>query len=577
MSETKSTMKRLLRGRRRGLVTLGAASLLGGFAEAAFLVVITRAAFAVTNEEEAIGAIGGVTVSVRGTVLLALVLVLVRLGLAILANSLSASLNTTVIRDLRTTLANGFLRSTWPAQQQSRAGALQELVSTYSNAGSVLMSSATSAVTAAFNLVALMAIAVAVDPLGSLIAFGMLGALALGLRPLRTGVRGQARRFTDDNMELAMATSEVSGLGMSVHTFDVRQAVGERVAALLDRSAESTRRLTRLRGLVPAIYTGLAYLALVGAVGLASIWDTASLTSMGAVMLVMLRSLSYGQQLQVSYSGIASTTPQVSDVFTEIDRFVANEFVDHGDPVERVCPITLADVSFEYQENERVLHHVTAVIAPREMVGIVGPSGSGKTTLVQLLLGLRQPTGGTVLAAGRPISRLRHSEWAKRVTFVPQAAALISGTIAENIRFYRAGITDDQVRAAAELAGLADEISAFPGGYDHQVGDKGGRLSGGQQQRLCIARALVGEPELMILDEPTSALDAVTESKVRDTLNGLRTRMAVVVIAHRLSTLEQCDRIMIIQDGRIAAFDTPEALRQSTNFFTEALHHSGLS
>lgn len=577
MSEKKPTIERLLRGHRGGLAALSVASLLGGLAEAALLVVITRAAFAVANGQKSIGTLGGVSLSVGGTVLLALALVVGRVVLAVAANEVSATLNAAVVRDLRTTLAIGFLRSTWPAQQQSRAGALQELVSTYSNAGSTLMSSATSAVIAAFNLLALMVIAVAVDPLGSLIAFGVLGALALCLRPLRKGVRSQARRFTDDSMEVAVATNEVSGLGMVVHTFDVRGAVGERVAGLLDLSAASTSKLIRLRGLVPAIYNGLAYLALVGAVGLASLWDTASLTSMGAVMLVMLRSLSYGQQLQMASSGIASTMPQVSDVFDEIDRFAANEFVDHGDPVERVCPIKLDDVSFEYYEGEPVLRGVTAEIVAREMVGIVGPSGSGKTTLVQLLLGLREATGGKVLAAGRPISSLLHSDWAQRVTFVPQSAALISGTIAENVRFYRPRISDEQVRAAASLAGLDEEIMAFPSGYAHQVGDRGGKLSGGQQQRLCIARALVGEPELIILDEPTSALDAVSEAKVRDTLNGLRSRMAVVVIAHRLSTLEQCDRIMIIQAGRIAAFDTPEKLRESTNFFTVALQQSGLS
>jgi ABC-type multidrug transport system fused ATPase/permease subunit len=196
---------------------------------------------------------------------------------------------------------------------------------------------------------------------------------------------------------------------------------------------------------------------------------------------------------------------------------------------------------------------------------------------VQLLLGLREPVDGAVRAGGRDIRTLLHSDWAKKVTFVPQSPALISGSIAENIRFYRDGISDEAVTRAATLAGLHEEVVAFPDGYDHQVGDRGGNLSGGQQQRLCIARALAGNPEVLILDEPTSALDARSEALIRETLESLRGQMTIIVIAHRLSTIDQCDRIMVIQHGLVAAFDTPAALKATSNFYAEAVRLSGLS
>lgn len=556
---------------------MAATALVGGVTEAAFLVVLTRAAFAITKGQKSIGTIAGVHLSVASTVLVALVLVLLRIAMAVVSNIISASLNAEVTRSLRSRLARAFLRSSWPAQQAGRAGQLQELVTSYSNSGSSLVASFAAGVVAAFNLLAMLTLALGVDTYGSLITIGALGVLGIALRPLRRRVQIEARLFADDAMRLALATNEVSGLGMVVHTFDVREAVGDRVADLLAAGADSNRRLTSVRGLVPAIYTGLAYLALVGAIGLASAWDTTALTSLGAVMLVMLRSLSYGQQLQTAYGNVASSIPQVADIFSEIERYEANEYVDHGDPVLGVCPLALEDVSFEYVPHQRVLTGINAVIRPREMVGIVGPSGSGKSTLVQLLLGLRQPTEGTVLAAGADIRTLRHSQWARLVTFVPQTPALISGTIADNVRFYRSDISEEQVHEAVRLAGLEEEVLAFRDAYDHQVGDRGGNLSGGQQQRLCIARALVGSPEVLILDEPTSALDAVTETRVRATLNSLKSKMTIIVIAHRLSTLDQCDRIMVIEDGRMPAFDTPENLRLANNFFTEALRHSGLS
>ena len=573
----RSILNALLGRHRARLGLIALASIAGGLAEAAFLVVLTRAAFAITNGKSEIGTLAGVKFSVAATIALALGLVVFRIAMALLANWLNAALNAEVTRELRQRLARAFLRASWPAQQQSNSGQLQELISSYAGAGTSLAGGVASSLTAGGSLLAMLAMAAAVDVVGSLIAIGTLVILGVLLRPLRRKVRMRARSAANDGMRLSLATSEISNLGMSVHVFDVRDEVEQRILELQAEGVRSNRRLQVARGLVPALYTGLAYLALVGAVGLASAWNTASLTSLGAVMLVMLRSLGYGQQLQQVYANMSTARPLVSDVFDEIERYAASERTDDGQPVASVTPLRLEHVSFEYTSDVAVLHDVDAEIEPGEMVGIVGPSGSGKSTLVQLLLGLREPTSGRVLAGGLDVRTLRRSEWARKVTFVPQAASLVHGTVAENIRFYRPWITDAQIETAARQAGLHDEIMAFADGYAHQVGDRGGSLSGGQQQRVCIARALAGEPELLILDEPTSALDAHTETVVRDSLNSLRGRMTVLVIAHRLSTLDQCDRIMVVQDGRLTAFDTPTALRASANFYADALRLSGLA
>ena len=167
-------------------------------------------------------------------------------------------------------------------------------------------------------------------------------------------------------------------------------------------------------------------------------------------------------------------------------------------------------------------------------------------------------------------------EWARCVTFVPQEPHLIVGSIEDNIRFLRDDVTRADVEQAARLAQLHDEIVAFPEAYDRPVGEAGGHLSGGQRQRLTIARALVEQPEVLILDEPTSALDVRTEHLIRETLLGLKGRVTVLVIAHRLSTLDICDRIMVIQDGRLVGFDTPARLEQSSEFYREALSLSRL-
>lgn len=551
-------------------------SVIGGFTEAVFLVLVTRAAFAITAGQRSMGTLANYEMSVSTALLVMLALVAVRIAMAVAANWYSATLSADITTELRRQLATTYLRSTWAVQQVSPAGRLQELVTGFANSGATLIGAFTGGVIAACSVGAMLLLAVGVDPLGSLMAVAGVAVLGSLLRPVRRQVQAQARRASADGMSLATTTNEVSTLGMAVHVFGVGPQVERRILDVLERSRRSSVSLNLVRGLVPAVYSGLAYLALVGAVAVVNGTSEASLTSLGAVMLVMLRSLSYGQQLQVTYSSAHSALPAVRDVFEEIHHYEQQAVVDGSQPVDSVCPIRLDHVSFHYVAGQTVLSNIDAEIRDGEMVGVVGPSGGGKSTLVQLVLGLREPAEGRVLAKGIDLRDLRRDEWVRKVTFVPQTPVLVTGSIADNVRFFRPEITDADVERAARLAGLHDEIAAFPDGYQHQVGDRGGNLSGGQQQRLCIARALAGNPEVLILDEPTSALDARSEALIRSTLDGLRGVVTMIVIAHRLSTIEQCDRIMVIQSGAIAAFDTPEALKASENFYAEAMRLSGL-
>jgi ABC-type multidrug transport system fused ATPase/permease subunit len=566
----------LLEGRRRQVALLAVTSLAGGFAEALFLVLATRAAFAITDGEDEFGIVANRYLSVWTAVALALGLVVARVLLAIIANWQSARLNAAVTARMRSELSSAFLEASWPAQQAERSGRLQELLTTFTARGQELITNLAQGIVSGGNLLALLVSAILVDPVAAIAVIGAVFVLGLVLRPIRTAVKRQARKSAAAGMDFATSLSEVSQLGMEVHVFRVQDEADRQVQNLIERNARVNERLSFLRGMVPAIYTGLAYLALVGALAVVAASDTASLTSLGAVMLVMLRSLSYGQAAQTSVASIISTLPYLDTYEARLQEYRTAKVVDHGAPVDQIGTLELVDVSFSYVPGQPVLHHISATIPPREIVGIIGPSGSGKSTLVQLLLDLRQPTEGRVLSDGRDVRTLSREQWARKVTFVPQQAHLIRGSIADNIRFLRPGVSDEDVERAARLAHLHDDVKAFPEGYQRDVGERGGHLSGGQQQRLCIARALVEQPDVLILDEPTSSLDVRSESLIRRTLDELRSRMTVIIIAHRLSTLDICDRIMVIQDGELKAFDTPANLEQSSDFYREALVLSGL-
>lgn len=570
-------LRLLLRGQRGRVAVLACTSLVGGISEAVFLVIMTRSAFAITAGNEEMGLLANRSVSVPVAMLLSIGLVLLRLVMSVASNWLGAVVATDVAADLRSRLASAFLFSRWGLQQATSSGRLQEFMMTYANHGSTLVAAYSTSLVSGLSVASMLAFAISVDPAGSAIAVVAVGCLGAVLAPLRRRVQALARASNADGMELATSANEVSALGMAVHVFDVRAQVVSLLDERVSSSRRSSRRLNVLRGLVPSIYTGLAYLVLIGAVTLASVSNTAKLTSLGAVMLVMLRSLAYGQQMQVAYSTMHSSVPAARDVFTEIERYESARFDQDGAPVDVIGRLTFDDVCFSYVEGQPVLKDVSFSIEAGEMVGVVGPSGSGKSSLVQLLLGLREPVSGRVLADSRDIREFRHSDWARRVSFVSQTPALVNGTIEENIRFFRPEITRQQIRRAAAQAGMEAEIEEFPLGYQHPVGDRGGNISGGQQQRLCIARALAGEPEVLILDEPTSALDAKSEALIRDTLESLRHDCTIVVIAHRLSTVEQCDRIMVLQQGVITAFDAPELLRASSAFYSEAIRLSGLT
>ena len=212
--------------------------------------------------------------------------------------------------------------------------------------------------------------------------------------------------------------------------------------------------------------------------------------------------------------------------------------------------LQLQQVSFGYQADQPVLHDLSLQVQPGQMVALVGPSGAGKTTLFSLLLRFNEAQQGKLLLDGMDLADLRACELRRAVALVPQQTTLFSGTVAEAIRFGRQA-SDGEVRRAAQLANAADFIEALPGGYNARVEERGSNFSGGQLQRLAIARAMLGNPAVLLLDEATSALDAEAEAAVQRGLDQAMEGRTVLVIAHRLSTVQEADRILFLERGRI--------------------------
>ena len=212
--------------------------------------------------------------------------------------------------------------------------------------------------------------------------------------------------------------------------------------------------------------------------------------------------------------------------------------------------LLLERVQFGYDADNPVLHGLSLRVAPGQVVALVGPSGAGKSTLFSLLLRFNTAQSGRVLLDGRDLRELRAAELRRAVALVPQQSAIFSGTVAEAIAFGRPASLE-QIRAAAKLANADGFIEALPDGYQARIEERGSNFSGGQLQRLAIARAVLGDPALLLLDEATSALDAEAEEAVQRGLNQAMAGRTVLVIAHRLSTVQEADSIVVLEQGRI--------------------------
>lgn len=241
--------------------------------------------------------------------------------------------------------------------------------------------------------------------------------------------------------------------------------------------------------------------------------------------------------------------------------------------------VRLEHVSFRYPDaTEDVFSDLSLVIRENRTTAFVGSSGAGKSTLLDLILGLQEPTGGSITCGGHPISEDKAS-WYATLGVVPQEVFLTNGTIRANIAFgvERDRIDEERVREVVSLAQLSELVDELPNGLDTEVGERGVRLSGGQRQRLGLARALYRSPSLLILDEATSALDNVTEHEITETLARLQGRLTILIVAHRLSTVRQADSIVFLRNGRVEGEGSFTSLRESNADFAQLVKLGDLS
>jgi ABC-type multidrug transport system fused ATPase/permease subunit len=300
--------------------------------------------------------------------------------------------------------------------------------------------------------------------------------------------------------------------------------------------------------------------------GLASAVPVLGALALGAQKLLPL--------IQQVYNGWASTMANrkvLMDVVALLDRPVPS-MVSAKTALPFEAAIELDHVYYAYPGGRATaLHGVGLTIRKGARVGIAGKTGSGKSTLIDIVIGLLEPNEGEIRVDGVKLTPANRPEWQRNIAHVPQAIFLADASVAENIAFgvRKDEIDRERVRRAAEQAELAEVVEALPEGYDTRVGERGIQLSGGQRQRVGIARALYKQASVLVFDEATSALDTETESAVMAAIERLDRDLTILIIAHRLSTLESCDTVVRLEEGKIVPPDfvsgaaTPQVRRDA--------------
>jgi ABC-type multidrug transport system fused ATPase/permease subunit len=271
---------------------------------------------------------------------------------------------------------------------------------------------------------------------------------------------------------------------------------------------------------------------------------------------------------------LATANQQLQSALASLERvsalfgLVPEENLGSGQKVEHLSgALEFRNVSFSYNGSEDVLQELSFQVRPGECVAIVGPSGVGKTTLISLILCFYRPTRGEILFDGQPFSVYELASLRHRIGYVSQNPLLLSGTILDNLRYGNPEASDSLVMRAAQTAGIHDFIASLPEGYAAQVGEKGVNFSEGQKQRLALARALIIDPDILILDEPTSALDSLMERSIFQALPQHVRGKTLFIIAHRLSTVQDADRILLLNEMRLVATGTHRELLETSEYY----------
>src|SRR3989344_3478301 len=464
------------------------------------------------------------------------------------------------------------LEASWPYLLKQKIGHLHNTLVRDIQRTSSLFDMTTQIIQSATGFLMYFTVAFIISPLMTLLALVGAGVLLGTIRPLlRRTVDSGAKMATSEKQIAQFLSEHIIGMKLVKAGGVAREALRQGQRLLLELRY-SYVRIMLVRAISGSLFQPFSIIFVVFLFFVMYQTPDFSIISFAATLYLIQKIFTYAESAQSSLHGLGEVLPYVRNVLQfkkELEDSREVKLIG-GEPFSFKQTLELKNVFLSYGK-KRVLRDFSCTVKRGEVVGIVGPSGAGKTSVADILLRLFTPDNGEVLLDGVPMERISIDEWRAHVGYVPQEVFLFNESVEENVRFYR-DIPREQVIEALRQANIYDTVTALPEGLATHIGDRGVMLSGGQRQRIALARALAGNPSILVLDEATSALDSESEGLIQESILALRGRVTVIMIAHRLSTIEKADTILVLKDGRVTEQGSFRELR--TNPESYILKHS---
>ncbi|WP_170468378.1 ABC transporter ATP-binding protein [Ruegeria arenilitoris] len=424
----------------------------------------------------------------------------------------------------------------------------------------------------ALTLVGLVIVMVYQQPVLSVMFF-VVGPVALyGVRQLLKSVRAIMQAEFKSLAEIIRVLQETSAGIKVIKVFSLEDRMITRMETAIRKVEERSNDIAKLQSIASPLMEFLAGLAVAGVlvVSTLGIAGTEQPTAGQLMSFITALLMAYEPAKRLSRMRVQIETAMVGVglLFGILDQEdTMQESPEARDLIEGPGRIDLRNVTFGYHGSLPVIENMNLTFEAQKTTALVGQSGGGKSTIFGLIMRFYDPDEGYVEIDGQDVSKVSYSSLRQKISYVGQDTFLFSASVKENLRCVAPEATDEEITAAARAAYAHDFICELPNGYDTHVGENGTFLSGGQKQRIAIARAILRNAEILLLDEATSALDAESEALVKEALDRLTQRMTVIVIAHRLSTVLEADKIMVVQDGTIVEEGDLDALMKADGHF----------
>ncbi|MBU1895913.1 ABC transporter ATP-binding protein/permease [Patescibacteria group bacterium] len=516
----------------------------------------------------------GITFSIKSVIIIICLLFFVKAVVLFLASYIKLVITNNYEANTRKKLFKSVLRTDWSFLSKQKLGFLEQSLMTDVHFSSLLFLNISGIIIIAMNLLIYTLVIINLSPWVAFLTILLSGLVFFVLKPLYYRTKSLSSEISKWYKEVSHFINQYS-LGIkSIKSMFVDKALTREAYKYFDNYKRLNLKIATFGSFVGVVAQPISIFFVVAIFAFFYKTGQFNYGSFAVIIYAIYRIFVHVQSAQVEIHRLNVHTPFLINLLNYEKEMTDSQEKDSGkDKFLFSQDLVFKNLSFSYGadgegEDKNVLSSINFSIKKGEIIGIIGPSGAGKTTLVDLILRLNRPQSGSILLDGKDINDISIQDWRKKIGYVSQDIFLLNDTIENNIKFYKNNLKEVDILEATKMANIDGFIESLPNKMSTEIGERGVLLSGGQRQRIVLARILARKPQLLVLDEATSALDSESELSVQKAVQKLKGHVTVLVIAHRLSTVSNVDRLIVLDKGRIIEEGAPaDLLEDKKSYF----------